>query len=95
MSLNKDTIKQVAHLSRIHLKPAELEMLSGQLKDILDFIDKLKKLDVANISPTSHILAINNVFREDVPKNSLPADKALENAPVKQGKFFGVPKIIE
>jgi aspartyl-tRNA(Asn)/glutamyl-tRNA(Gln) amidotransferase subunit C len=95
MSLNKETIKQVAHLARIELKAGELEMLSGQLKDILDFIDKLKKLDVKDISPTSHILPINNVLRDDTLKESLSCDKALQNAPLKQEKFFGVPKIIE
>jgi aspartyl-tRNA(Asn)/glutamyl-tRNA(Gln) amidotransferase subunit C len=95
MSITKGTISEVAHLARIHLKPEELNTLSGQLKDILDFIDKLKKLDVQNISPTSHILPVNNVLRDDALKNSLPCDKVLENAPLKQGKFFSVPKIIE
>ncbi|MDD5156353.1 MAG: Asp-tRNA(Asn)/Glu-tRNA(Gln) amidotransferase subunit GatC [Candidatus Omnitrophica bacterium] len=95
MSLDKDTINQVAHLARIYLKPEELNALSGQLKDILDFIDKLNKLDVQNVEPASHILPTNNVLRQDALKDSLPADKALENAPLKQGAFFGVPKIIE
>ncbi len=95
MSLTKDTITQVAHLARIYLKPEELNTLSGQLKDILDFIDKLKKLDVQNISPTSHILPINNVLRDDALRESLPSEKVLENAPLKQGQFFSVPKIIE
>lgn len=95
MSLTKDTINQVAHLARIDLKPDELQTLSGQLKAILDFIDKLKELDVKDTSPTSHILPISNVLRADKAKGSLPADKALENAPKKQGKFFSVPKVIE
>ncbi len=95
MAISKDTVKYVAHLARIELKPKELEKLSQQLKDILGFIDKLKKLDIKEISPTSHILPINNVFREDIPRRSLPSDKVLENAPQKQGNFFGVPKVIE
>jgi aspartyl-tRNA(Asn)/glutamyl-tRNA(Gln) amidotransferase subunit C len=95
MALTKDTIRQVAHLARIHLNPDELERLSEQLKEILSFIDKLNKLDVKDINPTSHILPINNVFRDDKLKSSLSVDKALENAPLKQENFFGVPKIIE
>ena len=45
MAITKETVKYVAHLARIELKPKELEKLSGQLKEILDFIDKLKKVD--------------------------------------------------
>lgn len=95
MPLTKDTIKEVAHLSRIYLKPEELTTFSEQLKDILSLIDKLSKLDVKDINPTSHILPINNVLRDDELKSSLSPDRALENAPQKQQNFFAVPKVIE
>jgi len=95
MQLSKETVQYVAHLARIELKDNELEKLSHQLKDILDFIDKLKSLDVKDISPTSHILPLNNVLRDDTPANSLPVDKALANAPQAEKNFFVVPKVIE
>jgi aspartyl-tRNA(Asn)/glutamyl-tRNA(Gln) amidotransferase subunit C len=95
MAITKETVEYVAHLARIELKPKELEILSRQLQDILGFIDKLNKLDVTNVSPTSHILPINNVLRDDKQKGSLPVDKALMNAPRRQDSFFIVPKIIE
>lgn len=95
MAITKAVVKYVANLARIELKPKELKKLSGQLKDILDFIDKLKKIDIKNIKPTSHILPINNVLREDKPGVSLSCDRALDNAPQRKGNFFGVPKVIE
>jgi len=95
MAITKDTVKYVAHLARIDLKPKELEKLSQQLQEILGFIDKLKKVDIKDIVPTSHILPINNVLRDDKPAESLSSDKALENAPDKEGNFFIVPKVIE
>lgn len=95
MAINKETVKYVAHLARIELNAKELERLSGQLKEIVGFIDKLKKLNLKDIVPTSHILSINNVLREDKPKESLPGDKALQNAPLRERDFFGVPKVIE
>ena len=95
MAIDKETVKYAAHLARIELKPKELEKLSQQLQDILDFIDQLKKIDIKDIHPTSHILPINNVLREDCPRESLPSEKTLMNAPVKEGNFFVVPKIIE
>lgn len=95
MALTKKTVECAAHLSRINLNDIELEKLSNQLQDILNFIDKLEKLDTKDISPTSHILPINNVLREDKPRGSLSLEKALMNAPEKQGNFFVVPKVIE
>ena len=95
MSLDKETIKHVAHLARIELQPNELEKLSGELHGILGFIDKLKDLNVEQVMPASHILPISNVLREDKPHISLSPEKALENAPRTKGNFFSVPKIIE
>jgi aspartyl-tRNA(Asn)/glutamyl-tRNA(Gln) amidotransferase subunit C len=95
MSIDKETVKHVAHLSRIELQPSELEKLSGQLDDILGFIDKISNLDIAKVEPANHILPISNVLREDKPRASLSPEKALENAPSRKGNFFSVPKIIE
>ena len=95
MAIDKETVKNVAHLARIDLEPKELEKLSGQLQDIIGFIDKLKTIDIKGINPTSHILPMNNVLREDQPGESLPIDKALENAPHREGNFFAVPQVIE
>ncbi len=95
MDITKDTVKYVEHLARIDLQSKELETLSLQLKEILNFIDKLNKLDTKDATPSNHILPINNVVREDIPGESLPIKKVLENAPLKKGNFFVVPKIIE
>jgi aspartyl-tRNA(Asn)/glutamyl-tRNA(Gln) amidotransferase subunit C len=95
MAISKETVEYAAHLARIELQTQELEKLSRELQGILDFIDTLKKLDVTGINPTSHILPINNVLRKDAPCGSLSAQKALDNAPQKQGNFFVVPKVIE
>jgi len=95
MAIDRETVKYVAHLARIELQPDELEKLSGQLHDILGFIDKLSALDTSQVNPSSHILPISNVLREDKPRDSLLPNKALENAPAKKGNFFSVPKILE
>jgi len=95
MAIDKNTLEYVAHLARIELQPKELEKLSGQLKEIIGFIDRLSELDTAKIDPTSHILPISNVLREDRKKSSFPAAKALQNAPALCGDFFSVPKVIE
>ena len=85
----------MANLARLQLTPQELEKLSIQLHDILGFIDKLSQLNTDSVPPTSHILPISNVLREDELKPSLPIQAVLENSPQKKGSFFSVPKVIE
>ena len=93
--MDKKIVEDVAHLARIELRPDELEKLSGQLEHILQFIDKLKEVNVEKVAPTSHAINVNNVLRQDIPKGSLPVSKVIANAPSKKGNFFVVPKVIE
>jgi aspartyl-tRNA(Asn)/glutamyl-tRNA(Gln) amidotransferase subunit C len=95
MAIDKDTVKHAVHLARIRLNNDELDLLSHQLQDIVNFIDELKQLDITGVKPTSHILPVKNVFREDKPAQSLKVKEALSNAPDQKEDFFVVPKIIE
>ncbi len=95
MAISKDDVIKVAHLARIDLNEEELLLFSGQLEPILEFIDKLKRVDTADVLPTSHVLEIQNVLRADAPKPSLNKEEALENAPETLKGHFKVPKVIE
>jgi aspartyl-tRNA(Asn)/glutamyl-tRNA(Gln) amidotransferase subunit C len=95
MSLSPETVKYVADLSRMELTTEELDKLSKQLQAILGFIDKLSQVDISGITAATHILPISNVLREDIPRESLPIEKTLANAPQKKGPFFVVPKVID
>ena len=95
MAINRDTVKYTANLARIELSDKELEHFTGQLDRILAYVDKLNTLNVAKLEPTSHVLEMKNVYRDDVVKKSLPASEAIQNAPSKENSLFKVPKIID
>jgi len=95
MAINKDTVKYTANLARIELSDKELDNFTGQLDRILAHVQKLNMLDVANLGPTSHVLQIKNVYREDVVKKSLLVSDVVSNAPSKENNLFKVPKIID
>ncbi len=95
MAIDKDTVRYVAHLARVRLNDKELDLLSGQLQDIVHFIDKLKELKVEGIKPTSHVLPVKNVFREDKSAQSLNVEDTLSNALMQKENYFIVPKVIE
>jgi aspartyl-tRNA(Asn)/glutamyl-tRNA(Gln) amidotransferase subunit C len=88
-------IDHVALLARLELKDEEKELFSKQVGSIIKYVDKLNELDIDEVEPTAHVLPIKNVFREDELRDSLPREKALQNAPRKNDGFYRVPKIIE
>jgi len=93
--LSKEEIEHIAMLARLSLSEEEKELFGAQLRSILDYMEKLNELDTEHIEPTSHVLSISNVMREDAPGYSIPREDALANAPDKTDKFYRVPKIIE
>jgi aspartyl-tRNA(Asn)/glutamyl-tRNA(Gln) amidotransferase subunit C len=95
MSLRPDQVRWVAHLARLDLDEAELEMMTRQLSAILEYVDQLQKINTDHVEPLAHPLPIHNVFREDEPAPSLPLGAALQNAPDRRGDFYGVPAVLE
>ena len=88
-------VKYVAHLARLSLTPEEEQKFGAQLNHILEYIEKLKELDVSQIEPMSHAVPLVNVFRPDAPRPSISNEDALRNAPAKANGLFIVPKIVE
>ncbi len=95
MVIDIDTVRYVAELARLHLEEKDIEYFTGQLARILEYVEKIKKLDVEKVSPTSHPLSLKNIFREDKVMPSLSPEEATANAPFKSGNLFVVPRIIE
>lgn len=90
-----EQVRYIAHLARLELSPEEEEKFTHQLGRILSYVEKLGELDTKNVPPTSHVLPIKNVFREDRLSFSLSPEEALSNAPSKERGYFKVPKIVK
>ena len=95
MKVDKELVKYIAHLSRIKLTEKELEKFVPQLENILAYVEKLNKVDIQNIEPTSHVLPLKNVYREDKIKKSPDVEEVLKIAPGRHENFFKVPRVIE
>lgn len=95
MAISIKDVEYLAHLARLQLTTEELKRFTGQLDEILSYVDKLKRAPTEGVPPTSHVLPLANVFREDRVEPSLSAGEALANAPDREGPFFKVPRIID
>jgi len=94
MKISRKQIVHVAELARLHLDEAAVELYARQLGDILTYMDALNRLDTKGAPPTSHVIFINNVFRDDEVKPSIPVELALTNAPASEDGSFVVPKVV-
>jgi aspartyl-tRNA(Asn)/glutamyl-tRNA(Gln) amidotransferase subunit C len=89
--IDRDQVLHVAKLARLRLSEEEVETMAGELSGILGHVDRIGKLDLEGVEPTSHVVALENVLRADVPWASLPREVALRSAPEPVDGAFRVP----
>ncbi len=91
-----ETIDYVSKLALLDLTNEEKEKYSKQLRDIISYFKKLNDLDTSDIEPTTHpIEGLKNVFREDIPWESLSNEEALKNTEHKKDGYFKAPRILK
>jgi len=95
MSVDRDTVRRVAHLARIAVAEGEVEILRGELNAILAFVEQLAEVEVAGIEPMTSITPMTMKMREDQVSEGGIADAIIANAPAHEHHFFVVPKVVE
>jgi aspartyl-tRNA(Asn)/glutamyl-tRNA(Gln) amidotransferase subunit C len=89
--IDRDQVLHVARLARLKLTDEEVERMSNELSAVLGHIENISQLDLDGVEPTSHVVELENVLREDVPRPSLPRETILEPAPDATDEGFRVP----
>lgn len=93
--ITKDDVKHVAHLARLSFSDEEMDKFTKQLDDIIGFAEQLNELDTKEVEPTTHVLDVKNVLREDESRDWLSNEEALQNAPDQKNGQVKVPPILE
>ena len=89
--IDRDQVLHVAKLARLRLSDEDVERMVGELSGILEHVDRIGRLDLEGVEPTSHVVALENVLRADEPRPSLSREVALASAPEPQEGAFRVP----
>jgi len=89
--IDRQQVLHVARLARLRLSEQEVERMSSELSAILEHVENINELDLDAVEPTTHVVALENVLREDEPRESLPRGRALEQAPDAGDGGFRVP----
>ena len=104
--ISEKDVNYVADLANLELTAEERVRMLRDLNSILGYIDRLNELDTSKVEPMAQVAsefaasdgetnAFAYAMRSDEPGPCLPHDQALRNAPVSDGTFFKVPKVIE
>ena len=94
-AIDESTVRHIAHLSRLALTDEEIAAMACELSAIVKYVDQMNELDTDDVEPTAHVLAVQNVFREDEVRPSFDPDTALANAPQREASCFRVPKVLD
>jgi aspartyl-tRNA(Asn)/glutamyl-tRNA(Gln) amidotransferase subunit C len=89
--IDRDEVLHVARLARLQLSEEELEPMARELSAVLDHIAKIDELDLQDVTPTTHVVEITDGLRADEPRDSLPREVVLAQAPAVSGEGFSVP----
>lgn len=95
MKITIEQVEHVAHLARLSLTDEEKISMTKDMEMILEFADQINDYEVEDVNATSHVIPINNVFREDIVRESMDRDELLANAPSTENGCYRVPKVIE
>ena len=93
--LSAEDVRAIADLARLELSEDDVKRYQKQLSDVLGYFQKLEELDTSHIDPTSSVLPLTNVMREDKATDALSVDQALTNAPDSDSGQFRVSAVLD
>jgi aspartyl-tRNA(Asn)/glutamyl-tRNA(Gln) amidotransferase subunit C len=93
--LSKEEVQKIAKLARLGITIEEEEKFAKDLSSVLDYIEKLKEVEVSGVVPASHAIPVENVMREDVRENHSDPKKLLDLAPETKDNFLKVKSVFK
>lgn len=95
MEIDRQLVEYVAELGKLSLTEAEKELMQQDLTKVLQYMDVLNRLDTEGVEPLVHVSGVENVFRQDNPRESFPREAILQNAIAVEEGCFKVPQTVE
>jgi aspartyl-tRNA(Asn)/glutamyl-tRNA(Gln) amidotransferase subunit C len=95
MAVDKDTVKRIARLARLALDEGQIAAMEQELNAMLALVEQLSEVDVTGVSPMTSVVESRLKMRDDVVTDGGYADDLMKNAPLSEGHFFVVPKVVE
>jgi aspartyl-tRNA(Asn)/glutamyl-tRNA(Gln) amidotransferase subunit C len=95
MAVDKDTVKRIARLARLAIEDDQVATMEQELNALLAWVEQLQEVDVEGVEPMTSVVASRLKMRDDVVTDGGHAGDLMKNAPLSEGHFFVVPKVVE
>ncbi len=92
--MDAETLKKMAHLSRLELSEAESNQLGKDLGKVLNFFNQIAEVNTTGVEPMVTPVEIENYLREDEKNNEITTEEIMANAPSRAGNLFKVPPVV-
>lgn len=92
--ISADDVRKVAELARLDLPEEMINLYTGQLERILDYVAQLEAVDTEGVPATTRAVEVVNITRDDVVIPTEVRESLLNEAPERTGDYFQVPKIL-
>ena len=93
--ITKEQVKHVADLARLTFSDDELVTFAKQMGEVIQYAERLNELDTEDVVPTTHVMDVRNVLREDEARPSMNREDVLKNAPASKDGQFEVPSVLD
>ena len=94
MAISRDEVKKVSLLGRLLLSEEELDKMTAEMGQILQYMDLLGEVETEGVEPMAHAVEVSDFFRDDQVRPSLPRQQALANAPNRDDECYLVPAVL-
>lgn len=94
MEMDRERLREVLTMARIGLPEEDYQEVLDRVNDILRLCDKMQEVAHENVSPFEWDVRRIPARRPDEPVHWDGRDDFLAKAPVRDGDFFRVPRII-
>ncbi len=96
MSVDKATVRTIAHLARIRISEDDVAQVEQDLSQIVDWIAQLEEVKTDGVAPLDAITEGHALpWRADTVTDGGRPEAVLANAPEAEDGFFLVPKVVE
>jgi len=93
--ITREDVERLADTARLYILEDEIEQMTEELNKIIEYARTLQEVDTTGVEPTTHVIELTNVMRDDTPEEGIDRDLLFKNAPDHEDGQFKVPSVLD
>lgn len=93
--ITREDVERLADTARLYILEDEIEQMTEELNKIIEYARTLQEVNTTGVEPTTHVIELTNVMRDDTPEEGIDRDLLFKNAPDHEDGQFKVPSVLD